>query len=200
MGRTGVTGGPEAEYNAEYGLASDFFPLELLTRGMAEPLETRAAIDGDARATQGTWLDRLFSESAAARLGVTMPEVAPGIANYPVMTAGGNPVQRQRAEAASAQTFTVAVTELKPTRKAVHAIYSIEDNGPPARALAEGIARDMRARYGGKGRQGRIRRGHRRKWHVCRHCRPEHGGHHGSDLDPGATRSRARSGSRCSRR
>ena len=143
MGRTGVTGGAEAEYNAEYGLASDFFPLELLTRDMPEPLETRAAIDGDARASQGTWLDRLFSESAAARLGVTMPEVAPGIANYPVMTAGGDPVQRNRAEAAMAQTYTVAVTELKPTRKAVHAIYSIEDNARLP-GLASGIARDMR--------------------------------------------------------
>ena len=143
MGRTGVTNGPEAEYNAEYGLASDFFPLSLLARDMPEPLETRAAIDGDARASQGGWLDRLFSESAAARLGVTMPEVAPGIANYPVMTAGGNPLQRQRAEAAAAQTYTVDVTELKPTRKAVHAIYSIED-AARLPGLADGIARDMR--------------------------------------------------------
>ena len=144
LGMHGVSSGPEAEYNAEYGLASDQFPLELLTRGMAEPLETRAAIDGDAKASQGTWLDRLFSDSAATRLGVTMPIVAPGIANYPIMTAGGSPIQRQRAEAASASTYTVAVTELKPTRKAVHAIYSIEDNARLP-GLADAIARDMRA-------------------------------------------------------
>ena len=143
LGMHGVTGGAEAEYNAEHGLPSDAFPLELLTRGMEPELETRAAIDGDAKASQGTWLDRLFSDSAAARLGITMPIVAPGIANYPVMSAGGNPIQRNRAEAVSASTYTVAVTELKPTRKAVHAIYSIEDNARLP-GLADGIARDMR--------------------------------------------------------
>ena len=144
MGMHGVTGGAEAEYNVEYGLPSDQFPLELLTRGMPMPLETRAAIDGDAQASQGTWLDRLFADSAAARLGVTMPIVAPGIANYPVMSAGGTPAQRQRAEATSAQTYSVSVNELKPTRKAVHGLYTLED-AARIPGLADAIARDMRA-------------------------------------------------------
>ena len=141
----GVASGPEAEFNAEFGLSAEQFPLELLTRGDdLGDLEKRAAIDGDAKASQGSWIDRLFSDTAAMRLGVTFPSVPPGVSAYPVTTAGATPAQRGRTQAAAAGTYTATVTELKPTRNAVHGVYSIEDNARLP-GLADAIGRDMRA-------------------------------------------------------
>ena len=137
--------GAEAEFNTEYGLSAEQFPLQLLTRADdVEDLEKRAAIDGDAKTNQGSWIDRMFSETAARRLGVTFPSVPPGVAAYPVTTAGGTPAQRGRTEAAAAGTYTKSVTELKPTRNAVHGIYSVEDHARLP-GLADAIGRDMRA-------------------------------------------------------
>ena len=53
----GITNGPELELNQHLGIAENLFPLELL----AGPLETRAKRDGDAEASQGTWLDRVIA-------------------------------------------------------------------------------------------------------------------------------------------
>ena len=145
MSGHGVVSGPEAEFNQEFGLSAEQFPLQLLTRGDdLGDLEKRASIDGDAKVNQGSWIDRLFSDTAAARLGITFPSVAPGVAAYPVTTGSGDPVQRGREQAATAGVFTKTVTELKPTRNAVHGVYSIEDNARLP-GLADAIGRDMRA-------------------------------------------------------
>ena len=134
----GVRDGAELAFNQALGLESTQFPMDLLA------LETRAARDGDARGNQGTWLDRVMYGTAADRLGVTMTAVAPGVAAYPVMTAAGSAVQRGRTEAVTESTFSVAVTELKPSRAAVNGKYSIEDNYRLP-GLADAILRDMRA-------------------------------------------------------
>ena len=137
--------GKEAEYNDEYGYAADQFPLELLTRDLdPDPeLEKRAAVDTVARTNQGAWVDRLFSETAARKLGVTFPSVAPGVASYAVTTGGGAPKQRGRTQAAAVGTYAFDVTELKPTRNAVHGVYSVEDNARLP-GMADAIMRDMR--------------------------------------------------------
>ena len=119
--RRGVTGA-EAELNAALGIPELGFPLDFL--GLPEH---RAAISGDAQENQGTWLDRVFHDSAAMRLGVTFPSVEAGIAAYPVTTSGGVSQQRGITEAATARTFAVSVTEAKPTRRALHFVYSLED-------------------------------------------------------------------------
>ena len=137
-----VFNGPEAEYNKEIGLEGNQFPLELLGRS----LETRAEkANGEADTNQGTWLDRVFAESAAMRLGISMRSVAPGVAAYPVTTAGPSALQRGRGEAITeSPTFAFSVTEIKPARRAIHAIYSIEDNARlPGLAMA--MERDIRA-------------------------------------------------------
>ena len=138
-----VLTGAEAEYNAERGIKEGYFPMELLARSAEGPLETRAARDGDAATSQASWLDRVFHESAAAHVGISFRSVSPGVAAYPVTTAGGAGVQRARVQAVTESTYTVAVTELKPTRHAVHGIYSIEDD-MRLPGLADGIERDMR--------------------------------------------------------
>jgi len=140
----GVTTGPEAEYNQHLAIPADRFPLDLLADGLPAPdLEERAKIDGDVRANQGSWIDRLFADTAARRLGITMPSVRPGVSAYPVITSDANPAQRGRTQAATAATITAAVTEIKPTRSSVHAVYSIEDDARLP-GLSDAILRDLR--------------------------------------------------------
>ena len=127
VAHTGVTGA-ELEYNTELGLTPESFPLELLTRDADNDLQTRAAVDGDAARTQSSWIERLFSDTAASMLGVSMPSVSPGVASYPVLGSNADPKQRGRTQASVDATISATVTEIKPTRNAVSATYSIEDN------------------------------------------------------------------------
>ena len=140
MGGHGVNQGAELEYNQHLGVADGYFPMSLL----AGKLETRAAIDGEAATSQGTWLDRVFHGTAAERVGISFRPVAPGVAAYPVTTSGGAPQQRGRTQSATERTYSVVVTEIKPSRRAVHGIYSIEDDARLS-GLSEAIERDMRA-------------------------------------------------------
>ena len=140
MTGTGVTTGAEGELNEHLGLAANQFPMDLL----APAVEKRALRDGDADVMARSWVDRVFSDSAAARLGITFESVPAGVAAFPITTAGGNPAQRGRTQAAAEEAYTFDVSELKPTRNAVHAIYSIEDNARVP-GLADSILRDMRA-------------------------------------------------------
>ncbi len=140
LGGMPVIAGPEAEYNAHLGLPGNYFPLELI----AGPLEQRAIRDVDGEGNQATWLDRVIAESAAARLGVTFPNAGAGVAAFPSMTVGESGKQRGRTQAITEGTFTVAVTELKPSRNAIHAIYSLEDE-LRLPGYSEAIARDMAA-------------------------------------------------------
>ena len=114
--------GAEAEYNAAVKVPPNQFPLELLA-----PRELRATTDTDAAAMQRPWLDRLFSESCAMKLGVSFQSVAPGVATYPVTSTGPTPSQRGRSEAAADGAWTVTSTEIKPTRNAVRCVFSEED-------------------------------------------------------------------------
>ena len=136
----GVQAGAELELNQHLGIAQNYFPMEML----APKLETRAARDGDAMATQASWLDRVMAQTAAERLGVSFRTVAPGVATFPYTSAGGSPVQRGRTEAVAESTYTVAVAEMKPTRAAVTGKYSIEDD-MRLPGMADAIERDMRA-------------------------------------------------------
>ena len=140
MAGGGVHNGAELEYNQHLGIAANYFPMEMLAPA---PLETRAARDGDAMASQGSWLDRVMAGTAAERLGVSFRTVAPGVATFPVTTAGGSPIQRGRTEAVTESTYSIVVTEMKPTRAAVNGKYSIED-GLRLPGMADAIERDMR--------------------------------------------------------
>ena len=117
--------GAEAELNAALGMRGNAFPLSLLAPA---PVEARASTNTDSQTNQsGRWLDRLFAGTAAERIGITMESVAPGVASFPVTTAGASAAQRGRLEAASDAAWTVGVTELKPTRNAVRAVFNEED-------------------------------------------------------------------------
>ena len=135
----GPVDGSEAELNSALGMDAGAFPLRLL----APARETRTTTDADAAATQGTWLDRLFADTAAMHVGVTFRQAGPGAAAYPVTTAGASAAQRGRGEAAVDGAFTVAVAEVKPTRNAVRAVFTVED-AARLRGLEDALRRDLR--------------------------------------------------------
>ena len=118
--------GAEAEYAAALNLRPGHFPTELLAPPAVETRATKTTTDGAANA--GTWVDRLFAESAAARVGVTMQSVAPGEFLHMVTTMGASGAQRGRSEAAVDAPWEVGVTKLEPTRNAVRATFTLQDD------------------------------------------------------------------------
>ena len=135
----GAVDGAEAELNAALGMGAGSFPLRLL----APEAETRATTDTDAGVTQGTWLDRLFADTAAMHVGVSFRSAGAGVAAYPVTTAGAGAAQRGRGEAAADAAWTIGVTEVKPSRNAVRAVFSVED-AARLRGLEDALRRDLR--------------------------------------------------------
>ena len=137
--------GAEGELNAAVGIGANRFPLELLA-----PPELRVARTED-RETTGvdiqtmprTWLDRLFAETAAMRLGITMESVPAGSASFPVTTAGASAAQRGKDQAAGDTAWTVGVTELTPKRNAATLKFSIEDTARIP-GLESALTRDLR--------------------------------------------------------
>ena len=137
--------GPEQEYNDALGISGNRFPLELLAppEQRAAP-EDRQTTNVDVATTPRTWLDRLFAETAAMELGITMESVPVGSASYPVTTAGASAAQRQRTtDAAADAAWTIGVTELKPKRNAVRLVFSIED-AARIPGLESALTRDLR--------------------------------------------------------
>ena len=130
--------GAELEFNQALKMGSHKFPLELLA-----PVEERAKTDTDTVTRPVRWLDRLFSVGAASRVGVTFESVPSAAASYPIITAGASGAQRGRQQDAAIAAWTVGVTELKPTRNAVHAVFSREDDlrNP---GLQDALTRDLR--------------------------------------------------------
>ena len=135
----GAVDGAEREYNQALGMGAGSFPLRLL----APEVETRATTDTSAGVTQGTWLDRLFADTAAMYLGVSFRSVRSGVQAYPTTTAGASAAQRGRKEAAADGVWTVSVAEVKPTRNAVRAVFSVEDSAR-LMGLEDALRRDLR--------------------------------------------------------
>ena len=131
--------GPEAEYNQACGVRSGRFPLHLLA---PEP-EVRAESDASAKANQQTWIDRVFDQSMAAGLGITMQSVAAGVATFPVTTSGATGGQRARMEAKSADTQVISAIEMRPKRATAHLVFSLEDSYRLP-GLEDALRRDMR--------------------------------------------------------
>ena len=116
--------GAAAEFNQEIGLrGSRDFPLEMLV-----PLEERTTTDADGRVAQTRWLDRLFADTGAMKMGVTFEAVEPGGQSYPVTTAGANSKQRGRSEAADDDAWTMSVTKLEPAGRRARLVFSVEDD------------------------------------------------------------------------
>ena len=130
--------GAALELNQVLGVGAHRFPLEILA-----PVEERATTNVDVVTRPTRWLDRLFSDAAASRVGVTFESVEPGAKSYPITLTGASGAQRGRKEAAAVAPWTIGVTELKPTRNSTHAVFSREDDlrNP---GLQDALTRDLR--------------------------------------------------------
>ena len=130
--------GAALELNQLLGVGAHRLPLEILA-----PVEERATTNVDIVTRPSRWIDRLFSVAAASRVGVTFESVEAGAKSYPITTAGATGAQRGRKEDAAIAPWEIGVTELKPTRNAVHAVFSREDDlrNP---GLEEALKRDLR--------------------------------------------------------
>ena len=128
--------GAELELNQALSIPEDHLPLELLAP------EKRATTDVDSGVTQGTWLDRLFADTAAMHVGVRFQSVPAGVLSVPQTTAGASAAQRGRGEAAADAAWTVGVTEIKPARNSVRAVFSNEDTYRLA-GLEAALRRDL---------------------------------------------------------
>ena len=132
--------GAEAEYNEHMGIGANRFPMELL----APRIEQRAETDVDAGPTRPRrWLDRLLDGTAASRIGITFESVEPGIASFPLTSAGATGAQKARMETVSAATWTINVVEAKPKRNTAHLIFSSEDAARIPQ-LEDALVRDLR--------------------------------------------------------
>ena len=136
--------GAEAEYNDALGISKrpGAFPLELLVSDDDEP-EKRATTDAESDRMPRRWIDRLFAQSAAMAVGVTMESVMPGTPSYMVTTAGATGEQQDRSEATGDAAWTVGVTSLKPKRGSVRAVFSLEDSYRMP-GLEDALQRDLR--------------------------------------------------------
>ena len=131
--------GAEAEWNRANGLGARQFPLQMLAPAR---VQMRQNTDTDGQVNQGRWIDRLFSEASAMRLGITFENVAPGSAAYHTTTAGSVPGQRSRQQKAADSAWTVGVKTLEPKRNSVSLKYTIED-AARLPGLSDAVRRDM---------------------------------------------------------
>ena len=135
--------GAEAELNQALKMGRDRFPLRLLAPRAKPVTEQRAVTAADAGVMQETWLDRLFSMTAAMMIGVTFDSVPHGKTAHPVTTGGGAPAQKDPAQTTDDAAWTVGVTELKPKRSSVRAVFTIEDAARLGE-LEDALQRDLR--------------------------------------------------------
>ena len=131
--------GAAREFADSLGVRPGRFPLETLA-----PPELRTTTDADAGPRRpAPWLDRVFADTAAMALGITMPSVDAGEQSYPVTATGAAAAQRGRGESIADAAWTVTTTELKPTRNGVRATYSREDD-LRSPGLAGALQRELR--------------------------------------------------------
>ena len=136
---------------------ADLFPIDLLAAmpaSVAAPAaEERAdAATNIATATaenQAGIIGRVFAETAAAYLGVAMPTVGVGQANYPVLTAGTTGDIRSPGVAHDAGAATLVVETINPVRATARYLFGIESSAL-VRGFEEALAQDIRAALGDK--------------------------------------------------
>ena len=146
-GRGSRVDGAERELNQGLKLADDrHIPLEALL-----PLETEARTDDATNVTQGDFgrtvrpiMPRIFEQTDAAWLGVSMPAVAAGTQVYPVMTGGTSATTRSPNVAVEADAATFTTSHINPTRLSARYKLNLEGVAEMGAQLESTLRADMR--------------------------------------------------------
>lgn len=125
--------GAEHELQAALGVQEEQMPIDMLLPPDPEPgtaqqrADTATTVAATARdfGRQAMILDRVFTRTVAARLGVRMAMVPPGESNYPVMLTGTTAAMRNIGTMQDADAATFTGFSLNPTR--LHARYLFEN-------------------------------------------------------------------------
>ena len=137
--------GAEKELQEHRGLSGHNFPWDMVAPRPAARTEDRAdavsAAPADSHLQQHPILGRVFARSATATLGVSMPQVATGEQNFPVVTTTDNAVilAKDAAEGDAADAGIVA-NVIEPTRLQRSYVYRREDQ-----AVLGGMEEALRA-------------------------------------------------------
>ena len=119
-------------------------PFEVL---LPQEPEERADAATEAPATvtttQQSILGRVFARSATMYLGVDMPSVPVGDADYPVLSTGAAPEMKAAGAVKDAQQATFVVSTIQPTRLTARYLLRVEDLARFG-AMEETIRRDLR--------------------------------------------------------
>lgn len=144
--------GAEAELNQELRLADNVVPLEALEEraDAVSPQDSKGdpLSSGDVNTTTGPLLNRVFTQTDAAFLGVAMPMVPPGERVYPVMTKGTTASMQARGgkpDAGAAQFATVNAT---PHRLTGRYVFDLEGVAELGGMLESTLRADLRTEMG----------------------------------------------------
>jgi len=141
--------GAEAELNKELSLSDDTqVPWEALL-----PLEERT--DAATNITQNTFaknqqaiLPRIFEQTDANWLGISMPSVRSGTLVYPVMTAGTSASAKSANASVDAIAATFSAVTINPTRIAARYLFNLEGVAELGSVLEPTLRRDLRLAMG----------------------------------------------------
>ena len=111
--------------------------------------DTATTAPSDVGASQASILGRVFAGTAASYLGVSMPQVSVGEANYPVLSAGVSPEMKSKAAVKDAEAATISATVLEPRRLTARYVFSVED-ASRLRGMEEALRRDLSGALGEK--------------------------------------------------
>ena len=142
--------GAEHEYRA--GILGDearpgLLPIDLLSEPVPEQradAATTVAAAATADGSQAAVLQRVFTRSIAARLGVSMPMVPVGSANYPILSSGHSPAMKNAGTAHDATAATFTGFTLDPVRLTGRYVFRIED-AAKLRSYESVLRRDLSA-------------------------------------------------------
>ena len=142
--------GAEHELQAALNVSEEQMPIDMLLPPDPDPEHQRADAATTVAATardfgrQATILDRVFTRTVAARLGVRMAMVPPGESNYPVMLTGTTAAMRNIGTMQDAVAATFQGFSLSPIR--LHARYLFENiDQYRLRGYEEQLRADIRA-------------------------------------------------------
>ncbi len=148
--------GAEAELNKELNIRDEQFPLEALLPTVEERADAVSPQNaagqplafGDVNTTTGPMLQRVFTQTDAAFLGVAMPTVPPGERVYPVMVDGTSASMQARGGEPDAGAAKFSIVNATPHRLTARYLFDLEGVAELGGLLEATLRSDLRMAMG----------------------------------------------------